>query len=116
MNRFEALEDLVRLRRPVAEAIAQMRSFPWDADEELVTLGPTELRGVLRRFLDGQLTPDQLEDWANAVEGREDIAFEPPMTLDLVSELANPALHRTLTPENVHDILTRLDSQQSASE
>jgi hypothetical protein len=108
--REQAVADLVRLRRPLAEAITSLRRFPWDSDEELVELGPADLRRVLDRCLAGDLSAEQLEDWANAVESREDIAFEPRDVIDLVAELANPTLFRPLTQETVRDLVGRVDA------
>lgn len=109
-TRKQAVTDLVRLRRPLDDALAELRRFPWDSDEELVELGPTELRHALNRYLAGDLTAEGLEDWANAIEGRDDIAFTPQDIIDLITELANPLLYRSLTPENVRDLASRIDT------
>jgi hypothetical protein len=108
LDRSQAVADLVFLRRPLPDAVAQLRSFPWDADQELVTLGPAALQAVLERTLGGELSAQQLEDWANAVEGRDDIAFEPQAMVDLVAEVANPVLYEPLTTDTVLDLLGRL--------
>ena len=108
--REQAVADLVRLRRPLDEAIAGLRRFPWDSDEELVELEPADLRRVLDRYLAGDLSAEQLEDWANAVEGRDDIGFRPRDVIDLIAELANPTLFRPLTQETVRDLVRQVDA------
>src|SRR5256885_11135923 len=108
MDRRTAVLDLVELRRPVADAVNAVRTFPWDAEEELATLGPGQLGHVLDLFLAGNLSAQELEDWANAVEGRDDIAFEPREVVDFLSELANPLLHKALTVESVRDLRGRI--------
>ncbi|MBB5159621.1 hypothetical protein [Saccharopolyspora phatthalungensis] len=90
------------------EAIAELRTFPWDCDEELVTLGPSELRTAIEKFLVGNLSAQELEDWANAVEGRDDIDFAPEEMTDLVAEIANPLLFEAITPESMTNLANRL--------
>ncbi|MGH3623468.1 MAG: hypothetical protein ACRDQ5_17000 [Sciscionella sp.] len=109
-DRAHALDDLVHLRVPVAEAIAALGRFPWDSDTELVTLDADALAHVLDRFLEGSLLPQALEDWANAVEGRDDIAFSSDDLIDHIAELANPLLYRPLNRTAIHTIHDQLDT------
>lgn len=73
----------------------------------MVELGPFELTDVLDRFLRRELTAEELEGWANAVEGRDDIAFRPSEIIDLMAELANPLLFAALTPDTVRELTRR---------
>jgi len=109
-ERREAVADLVQLRTSVDDAVSALRRFPWDCEDELVMLGPAELRHVLRAFLGGSLSANQLENWANAVEGRDDVSFEPREMIDLVTELANPLLFKPLSTETAREMLQRIDS------
>ncbi|MGI8310447.1 hypothetical protein [Saccharopolyspora sp. ASAGF58] len=109
-TRRQAVSDLVLLRKTVPDAITEMRKYPWDCDEELITLGPTELRTAIEKFLAGALSAQELEDWANAVEGRDDIDFAPEKMTDLVAEIANPMLFEPITPESMKKLADRLSS------
>jgi hypothetical protein len=111
-SRRAAVADLVCRRRPLAEAIATLRRYPWDCDEELVELGPSVLRSVLSDFLAGSISAPDLEEWANAVEGRDDIAFVPYEVIDVVAALANPLLYEPLTQETAGRLLRDVDSLQ----
>ena len=96
--RREALLDVVLLRRPLDEAIAALRRFPWDSDVELVVL--TRALAVLDAVLAGRLTPDDAEEWANCLEVREDLGFVPAddeLLGDVIFTLANPILTEPLT-------------------
>ena len=67
----------------------------WDYDGEPVVLRGVQVESVLLRFLAGELNAVELEDWANLIEGREDIIFEAERedTIeDVIYCLANPVL------------------------
>ncbi|MNT14703.1 hypothetical protein D3C72_1497180 [compost metagenome] len=68
----------------------------------MVNLERQHMGNVLHRFLLGELEAQEVEDWANAIEGREDIGREAGFE-DLVNamlfDLANPLLNQTLTKE-----------------
>lgn len=107
-RRERAVADLVHLREDLDASIAELRAYPWDCDDELVGLGPPELRNVLDAFLADEVPADELERWANAVEAREDIGFRPQGIIDLITELANPLLFDQLTRDSVSKLLVRL--------
>lgn len=113
MDRTETLKDLIEFRKPLYTAIADIRSFPWDSDEEFVTVDPAVLGRALRMFLEGTLSPQELEDWANAIEGRDDIAFDPADAMEVVVELANPILYRPLNEDTAMSLLTRVQAQSA---
>lgn len=94
-ERTEALRDLVELRKPIPAAISALRRFAWDSDAALVTLTGRDLIRTLEGYLRGQLSAIEVEEWAEAIEGRDDIGYEPQRgdVLRLaIFELANPLL------------------------
>lgn len=98
--RREALLDVVLLRRPLAEAIADLRRFPRDSDVQLVVLTRAHALGVVDAVLTGRLTPEEAEEWANCLEVREDLGFVPAddeLLGDVIFTLANPILTEPLT-------------------
>lgn len=98
-DRTEALLDLIRLRRPTAEARRRLQAFPWDSDTDLVLLTPADLRRVLDGFASGHLTAEEVEEWANAIESRDDVGFDElsqDLVFDCLFELANPRIERPL--------------------
>jgi hypothetical protein len=109
-SRQEAVADVVHRRRPLIEAVMTLRRYPWDCEEELVELGPNVLRSALTDFLAGFISAADLEDWANAVEGRDDIAFVPSGVVDVVAALANPLLYEPLTRETALQLLHDVDA------
>ena len=106
--RTSALQALVECRLPLGAAIARVRSFGWDSDEDLVTLRASHVMAVLRRFLAGELSADHVEVWADGLEVREDIGFAGD-TLDLIFRLANPDMNGAITPSVAEALIAKYD-------
>ena len=74
-KRRALLMSLIRADAPTQIVTAELAHFGWDSDVELVDLCAEDLRSVVGRFLRGEMTAGGLEQWADAVEGRDDIHF-----------------------------------------
>ena len=106
MDRRSILCDLVELRRPLDEILPDLKRLPWDSEVPLVIFGQQQLASVLRRYRDNELSSGDVEIWANAIEGRDDISYEPSSAAGrLLHELANPRLTAPLTPERAAELL-----------
>lgn len=95
--RRATLLNLIELRVPLTAALNAVRRLLWDSDAELVILRVADVRHALTEFRDERLTANDIEQWAEAVEGREDIGFEPGQEDRLkhfLFEAANPELSR----------------------
>lgn len=110
--------ELIRLildgHFPVKPLRDELAAYPWDADEPLVTLRPDHIGRILERFLGGELTSQNVQEWAEAVEARDDVDFADVPERDLpgiVFILANPDINGPLTPDLARGLLTRLDDR-----
>ncbi len=95
MNRQAVLSSLIQFNEPVTRLKVALESFPWDVDHPIITLTKDNVIAILHRFAAGEFGAGVLEEWANLVEGREDIQFEPDHAeaiSDAIFHLANPAL------------------------
>lgn len=108
MNRTNALQALIEVHLPVAEAIAAISKFQSDADEYLAVLTPEHLERALSLFLEGTLSAAEVEAWANAVECREDLALSEPLVDEVLNELANPSHTHPFSEERAQDLLSVL--------
>lgn len=109
--RTDALRDLITAREPFEEAISRLRTFPWDSDRTLVELDRSDVVRVLRRYLQGELSAERCIEWADAIESRDDVGFEPQQTEILklaIFNIANPALCGPLSQEGARDWITLL--------
>jgi hypothetical protein len=82
---------------PVSEAAARLQAFPWDSESDLVVMNAQDFARVLRRYCLGEIASPEIEDWANALECREDLGFASATLRELLHELANPLLTESLS-------------------
>ena len=111
-ERKRALEALLGFEQPLEQVKGVLSTLPWDAHVELVTLSIRHVAKVLDQFLAGRATPEQVESWANAIEGRDDIGLEATNEAPLrefIHELANPLLTQPLTRQSASELLKRID-------
>jgi hypothetical protein len=109
-SRTTLLNALLHFRAPVRQLIEQLRQCQWDSPE-LVELTPEMVADVLGRHMRGELDCQQVEEWANAIEGRDDVAFEAghqELLRAALWELANPALAGALDTAHARELYDRL--------
>jgi len=110
-SRTDLLTSLLSYDAPVEQIAGELKKFPWDAETALVTLTRDNIIRVLERYLREELEASQVEEWANAIEAREDIAFEAgykEALQEAIYQLANPLLTESLTKESVRQIKKNL--------
>ncbi|MFL5560827.1 MAG: hypothetical protein ACJ79K_05050 [Gemmatimonadaceae bacterium] len=110
-NRAAVLEDLIAWNQPLAALAAELAEHDWDSTEELVTLRNSHVRDVLIRYTRGEVTAPDVEQWANLLEGRDDIAFSggrQGKLGEIVHALANPELEGDLTGSRSEELILRL--------
>lgn len=118
MNRVDLLELLLQFAQPLSEIVSPLNTFGWDSDSALVILDRQQVASVLRRYLSGELSPSDVENWANAIEGREDVGYESGFeeVIDkVIYELANPLLTRPLSNDSGREWLTQLSGSTPAT-
>ena len=76
--------------------------FSLDKESIRLVLAPQDIVAVLQRYLCGELSGEQVEDWANLIEA---VSVGVGITgseriLEVINNLANPVLEGSLTPEN----------------
>ncbi len=108
MNRKDALKALVEVEMPIAAAIARMDEFDWDSDEHLAVLAPQHLEHALSLYVGGSLSASDIEDWANALECRDELALSDPIVSEVLFELANPLITCPLSAERADHLLSSL--------
>jgi hypothetical protein len=84
----------------VEPIIAELSALGWDAAKPLAMLTKADIISILDRYLSGDLTAQQVTDWADLVECREDIELPEAGAAsisDAVFQLANPNLRGEVT-------------------
>ena len=114
--RISQLQELLNFTRPAADVVRHLSAFGWDADKELVVLEAAHVTAVLDRYLSGELDGRAVEDWANAIECRDDIGISDDSPVAAVLHaLANPTLTSPLTRQFVTECVSVLAVLQTDS-
>ncbi|WP_296002834.1 hypothetical protein [Rugamonas sp.] len=111
IDRLAAVRSLLDFSLPLQDSLRQLASLDWDYEGAAATLRKEHIAAVLARYRAGQLGAADIEAWADAVEGRDDIDFEMAdarLLKDLIFELANPLLTHALNQTRAADLLARL--------
>ena len=107
-ERSIVVENLLNFSRPLDELQRQLSSFDWDFEGITTVLHSEHIVQVLRRYLSGELTASMVEQWANLIEGREDISFDinnEKWVTDTIYELANPVLATPLEIARARELI-----------
>ncbi|MGK7946046.1 MAG: hypothetical protein AB4058_16410 [Microcystaceae cyanobacterium] len=112
-TRHQLLNTLLKFEQPLSDTLNSLNNFSWDSEEVLVSLNKEHLINILQRYLQGELSLTDVENWANAIEGREDIEYEEnyeEILEEILFVLANPLLSKPLSSHSAQDYLNQLDS------
>ena len=109
-SRREVLEALLEARQAPAASASALGRFTWDS-EEVVTLRRSHVITVLNKLVLGEWSPDEVEQWADLLEGRDDVGLEPgheDVLKQVIFDLANPALQGPLDARAADGLMRRL--------
>ena len=113
-DRLEAVNALLTLSESLDSVVRQLSQFEWDYESSPVILHSSHVIAALERFLSGELTAYEIEDWANLVECREDIEYagmNQTLLEEAVFSLANPTLEGQLSSQVCTELLDRLKAE-----
>lgn len=99
-GRLDVIKALIELSCPLDVIGSRIREFDWDYEGIPVELSRVHLASVLRRYLNKDLSAGDVEQWANLLEGREDVCFESgseEQLHEVLYQLANPYLTAPLS-------------------
>ncbi len=107
-KRMELLEDLVVMKQPIDETLVELSKYSWDSEGIYYIILKKHVVHILELALNGKVTYGIIDDWANAIECREDLDFESEQLKEVVEELANPVLYGELNNNTIRNYLDRL--------
>ncbi len=96
-NRKQVLQALITFSSPLEFLSQELRQFEWDYEGKPVIVKPIHIVKIINRFLSGDLNAKDVEDWANLIECREDLAFNHEQLEKIIYALANPEIEGELT-------------------
>lgn len=109
-SRLETLQALVSGDGSIERLQSELSAFNFDS-EPLVTLRVDHLVDLLSRFVEGEISGGYVEEWANLLEVRDDVDFDPTFEAEIkqiVHDLANTTLSGPLDKGAANDMLKTL--------
>lgn len=109
-RRRAALVAALEATLPLAELQAGLAAFPWDS-EPLVVLQRDHVVGALRRVISGERTFRDVAQWADLLEGRDDVDLErgyESALKEIIFELANPGTQGRIDRAQAQSLIERL--------
>ena len=111
MTKRDVLTALIEFSKSVDSLAASLQTIPWDSDDAIVTLTSRHVLHAISKCLRGDISPADLQKWAELIEVREDIDFDANHFAeinDVMFTIANPDINGELSPANLKDCLSRL--------
>ena len=109
-DRKQLLLDLILLRGKAQDIKKELSKYSWDSVSPIVKIDTQSMIFVLTKYIKGDISTDELEEWANLVECRDDIEI-PSLIQEFIFELANPEINGDITKKKVNDYVKVLECE-----
>lgn len=114
MECVEALKNLLSFNGSISEIRSGLKNCDWDGNENF-PLERRDILAVIEKFLQKRITTEELVEWANLIECRENFRYEDKHE-DIIKEFfyqtANPEVEGNLTTEMIRDWKEKLSKPQ----
>lgn len=75
MNRTQALQQIITFGEHRDDAVSALGQYGWDPEFDVINVDPSALLHVLNKYVQGNITADDLELWANFIECRDELDY-----------------------------------------
>jgi hypothetical protein len=109
-ERRTALLNLMNLGEPVDAALRSLAKYRW-GETVAIQVDRSHVVRLLEAFVAGRVTNDEVERWAFALAGRDDVDYEPHMSAEIAQfmfEAENPEINGVLTVDRASEWIRRL--------
>lgn len=109
-RRLDLVRRVVEWNDRPFEAMREIIQYEWDYEGIPFTLHRSHVENILRRFLSGELSSKDVEEWADFIEMRSDIDYEEryrDWLSDAIFILATPAINGELTPQLASELFSK---------
>ena len=93
------LQDILNFEGDIRDLKKELDKYPFDSKYPLIIINSKTVCAILKKTISGIISFDDLEEWANIVECRDDVDFENENIQEIIFELANPELNEQLSLE-----------------
>lgn len=96
-TRLELIKKWIEYSPPEKKLMEQLEEFGWDYEGKPFEIRTTHFQSILERYLRDELNEDEVYQWANFIEMREDIDYDK--FKDIIFFLATPEINGVLSRE-----------------
>ncbi len=107
-NRKDILIDLIRFSGNLQELQTELSQFSWDVEGFSLIVSKLEFTNILKKCIEDKISFEELENWANIIECRDDLDFEDVEIQEIIFELASPEINGEISKERLRKILNDL--------
>ncbi len=110
MNKSEILKSLIKFNQNIDLIADNLSKFDWDSEPQFF-LTTEDIYNVLKRHLEGSVSIEDIEKWANLIEMRDDIVLEEgreELLKEIIFYLANSEINYNLTKNFIEKLKHRL--------
>ena len=108
-TRKEILTDLILYRKELGTLQEELSIYAWDSNTPIVIITITEVKEVFNNYLNDNISNEELEDWANAIEMRDDIGFGSENIKEIIFNIANPILTQSISKQKIEQYIVGLN-------
>jgi hypothetical protein len=104
------LHDLLNFSRDLESIRLDLKNFKWDS-KEIMLLERVHLKDILSKFINGKISNEEISDWADLVEARDDIGYEisyEDLIKEIIFNLANPEINYPLNSKEAKKYMEKL--------
>lgn len=110
-QRIDVLIDLISFRGKLIDLQNELSTYPWDVAESVLTISKSDFVNILERSVENEISFEELEDWANTIECRDDLDFEFNEIQEAIFELANPAINGSITKSRLIEMIDEISNR-----
>ncbi len=111
-DRSILIRELARLERPVIDVMTDLQNYDWNCDAELYVLTILDVRNVMKKYLDNEISASELSTWADKLEMREDLDYEDGRNKEIATllfNLSSPEINQPITKENIQKLTDEIN-------
>jgi len=108
-SRAEILMDIVQFKGNLSDLQIELSIYSWDVEVPILIINKDVFLNVLKKFIDKNTSFEDIENWANVIECRDDIGFEVEKMQEIIFELANPEIQEKISKERLIEFVRQLE-------
>ncbi|MCI5060220.1 MAG: hypothetical protein MRY79_04020 [Alphaproteobacteria bacterium] len=107
-KRKKMLGNFINFEGDLQQISKQILEHGWDYEGDPVIITKENVRNVLQNYIEGKITSEDVQKWADFLEVREDVDYfehDEDVLSQIIHELANPDIEGVLSLDRAKNVL-----------